>query len=176
MGKFMGMLGVFLLLFSGAAAFCQSGPGEDTITDEEYGIYRLVIEKLEGRSPVDKETLVCSGPDPKRMLFEGKIPPAPDTLKDFNEKNLRRYTLSDAFVQEMTRKPDGLFEGRKMAALSRVGFDGEKRHAMLLMGITLFYPKDVMNGGTYVFLEKKNGMWTVVRTAVAWSMRLGKID
>ena len=69
----------------------------------------------------------------------------------------------------------GGLEGRKKATFSRVGFNQERRCALLVMGMTLYNAEDIMNEGTYVFLEKKNGKWTVAKTAGAWNAQLGPI-
>lgn len=175
MKGFMGMLGVSLLLFSAAGALCQSGPDADAIDAEEYGIYQLVVEKLEGRCPVEKETLDGVRADAEPLMLSVKFQLDADIIQDFNRRNLKRYTLSEAFVDGMARGYEAGTKGRKKATLSRVGFNGERRRALLLVGITLYYPEDIMNEGTYVFLEKQNDRWAVVKTAGAWNMRMGPL-
>ena len=73
MKKLIGMLGVSLLFLSVVAAFCQSVPVEGTITDEEYGIYKLVIAKPEGWTSVDQETLADVRVDAATMISAGGI-------------------------------------------------------------------------------------------------------
>ena len=175
MRKWIWIPAVSLLLLSAVSAFCQSGPAENAITEEEYGIYRLALGEPGGRSSVDNETLAGIRADADWLIRPPRIQPAPDMVKDFNEKNFKAYNLSEAFVREMAQDSGGGREGRKKTTFSRIGFDREKRHALLLMGITLYYPEDVMNEGQYVFLEKKDGKWTIVNTAEAWRMRLGPI-
>ena len=174
MRKCIGVLVFLLLLFSAATALCQGGPAEGTITDEEYGIYRLVVAKLEGRCSVDQETLAGVGIDPGAMSAAG-IQIDADIIKDYNEKNIKKRTLAAAFVHAMTPGSGDGLEGRKKATFSRIGFDRQKRRALLIMGITLYYPEDVMNEGKYVLLEKKTEKWTIIHWTSAWKMQLGLI-
>ena len=44
---------------------------------------------------------------------------------------------------------------------------------MLIIAVAYYHPEDVMNEGMYVFLEKQENQWKVVRTAQVWDMRLG---
>lgn len=175
MRKWIKMAAVSLLLLPAASAFCQGGPVESAITEEEYGIYRLVLGEPGARSSVDSRTLAGIRADADWLIPPAGMQPAPDTVKDFNEKNFKVYRLSEAFVREMAQDSETGLEGRKKTTFSRVGFDRERRHALLLMGIVLYYPEDIMNEGQYVFLEKKDGAWTIVKTARAWGMRLGPI-
>lgn len=175
MKRLVGILGISLLLFPAASVLCQSETGESTIADEEYGIYRLVADNLAGRFSVNKETMGGVRVDADVMISANGIQPDADTIKDFNEKNDKKHRLSEAFVRVMTKNSGISGEGRQVVTFSRIGFDREKRHAMLVMGITLYYPEDVMNEGKYVFLEKQKDGWTIRNTTVAWNMRLGLI-
>ena len=171
----IGILGILLLFLLRATAFCQSGPPEGAITGEEYAIYRLALERLWGSYSVDKETLDGVRADRDPMTPAGRIHLDADIINDFNEKNLKKYTLSEAFILEMAHGSGDRSEGRKKATFSRIGFDRERRHALLLIGTTLYYPEDVMNEGKYVFLEKQKDKWMIRNTTAAWNMRLGLI-
>lgn len=175
MRKAVWIQAVLFLLSSAVPAFCQSGSADDEITQEEYGIYRLVLKKQREWSSVDRETLAGVRADFDDPIRPAGMKPPPDLRKDFNEKNIKVHRLSDAFLQETAQGSGGNREGRKKITFSRVGFDGEKRRALIIIGIAWYYPEDVMNEGEYVFLEKRGGEWTVVDTTRAWAVRLGPV-
>lgn len=175
MQTLIGILIVSVLSFPAAMAFCQSQPVEGAISDEEYGIYRLVAEKLEGRCPVDTETLDGLRVDAQTMTSAGEQQPDGAIIEDFNRKNVEKHTLSESFVREMATGAGNGFEGRKKAAFSRIAFDRQRRRALLVMGMTFYHPEDLTNAGTYVFLEKENQAWAIRRTAEAWPTTLGPI-
>lgn len=175
MRKRLWIQAITFLLLPATSAFCQTGPAEDRITQEEYGIYRLVLERQGLRSSVDRETLAGVRADFNALIPPARMTPPPDLVKDFNEKNLKSHKLSDSFLQETAQCTGGNLEGRKKITFSRVGFDGERRHALIVIGIAWYYPEDVMNEGEYIFLEKRDGKWTVVDTTSAWPMHLGPV-
>lgn len=176
MGKNIWVYAIVLLLISAVSAFCQTGPAEGEITEEEYGIYRLVLQDQKGWSTVGRETLSGVRADFDALIPPAEIKPSPDIRKDFNEKNLKTHRLSDSFVQAMAEGSGGSREGRTKITFSRVGFDQEKRRALIVIGIAWYYPEDVMNEGKYVFLEKRDGKWRVVDTTRAWPVRLGPVQ
>ena len=166
---------ITFLILSAASAFCQTGPTEDRITQEEYEIYRLLLETQREWSSVDGETLSGVRADFDALIPPARMTPPSDLVKDFNEKNLETHKLSDSFVQETIQGSGGNRQGRKKITFSRVGFDGERRRALLVIGIAWYYPEDVMNEGKYILLEKNDGKWAVVDTTTAWPMRLGPV-
>ena len=170
----IGLLTFSLLLFLAATAPCQKESAADTITGEEYEIYRLVIAKLEGRCDVDGETLAGIQIDPGELSARG-IQVDRGMTEDFNSKNAKTYQLSAAFIYEMETGSKSGLEGRQKATFSRIGFEREKRRAVLIVGRTFYYAEDIMNEGQYVFLEQKGGMWMVAETAGAWPVQMGRI-
>lgn len=173
--RFIWIAAAILLLFSASPYLCQSCFADEVITGEEYAIFRLALEKVGGASSIDEETLddVQFEDDTLRILTG--IRPDADMVHSFKAQNLKKHTIAKAFFQERTQVAGFGREERKMVTFSRVGFDKPKHHAMLLVGVTFYYPEDIMNEGIYLFLEKKDGKWAVEKTATAWSMRLGKI-
>jgi len=175
MKKLIWNMAVSLLFFSTMPAFCQSDPGGSAIPDEEYDIYKVILANLLEWCEVDSQTLSGAWPEADIMTSGGRGRLDRDLLKDLNAKNLKRYQLSNAFLAKMARGSENNRSSRQQVTFSRVGFDREQRHALIVVGRTFYYPEDVMNEGNYVCLEEKNGKWTVVNTYRAWSMRLGKI-
>jgi hypothetical protein len=164
-----------LMLFTGASAFCQDVPAEDAISAEEYAIYRLALGNPVGWSAVAKETLAGVRADADGLIPPAGIRPDPDMLKAFNAINSRQYPLSADFLGETAQDAGDGFEGRRKTTFSRVGFDPQRRQALLIVGTTWYTPEDIMNEGHYIFLENIDGKWTVAGSARAWDMRLGPI-
>ena len=175
MRRFIWIAATILLLFSASFSLCQSSFAEEMITGEEYAIFRLALEKVGGTSSIDEETLGGVEVEDDTLRILTGIRPDAGMVHNFKAQNLKKHTISKSFLQEGTQVAVFGREERKQVTLSRVGFDQSKRHAMLLVGITFYYPEDIMNEGMYLFLEKKDGKWAVEKTATAWSMRLGKI-
>jgi hypothetical protein len=175
MRRFIWIGGAILLLFSVSSSLSQSKFAEELITDEEYAIFRLALEEVGGTASIDKETLDDVLVEDDALRLSTGIRPDADMVHNFKAQNLKKHPISTSFLQEMTQVAGFGREERKKVSFSRVGFDKPKRHAMLLVGSTFYYPEDIMNEGMYLFLEKKAGKWTVGKKATAWSMRLGKI-
>ena len=175
MRRFIWIVGAILLLFTASSALSQSCFAEEMITNEEYTIYRLALEEEGGAFSIDKETLDDVLVEDDALRLSTGIRPDADIVHNFKAQNLKKHPISTSFLQELTPVAGFGREERKTVSFSRVGFDKPRRHAMLLVGITFYYPEDIMNEGIYLFLEKKAGNWTVGKKATAWSMRLGKI-
>ena len=175
MRRFIWIAAAILLLFSAASSLCQSSFAEEMITGEEYAIFRLALEKVGGASSIDEETLDDVQVEEDILRISTGIRLDADIVHNFKAQNLKKHTISKSFLQERMQVAGFGLKERKKVAFSRVGFDKSMRHAMLLVGITFYYPEDIMNEGLYLFLEKKDGKWTVGKKATAWSMRLGKI-
>jgi len=166
---------VLLFLFSATSAPCQSSFDEETVADEEYGIYRQVLQRVGGASSVDNETLGGVRADAATLMVASGVRLESDIVQSFNTKNFKKHLLSESFLKEMSQASGPSWDGRKKVTFSRVGFDGLKRRALLLVGSTFYCPEDIMNEGKYLLLEKKDNKWTVVKTITAWNMQLGKI-
>jgi hypothetical protein len=175
MKKRIGLPGFLVLVWIMATSvFCQN-VDEEKISDEEYGIYTLVMGKIGGASSVNSQTLQGLWAGYQLNDLMRPINPDPELVRNFDEKNRKKYQLSESFVQEPKKEPVDLMDGKRQISFSRVGFDLKKNQGLLVVGLTYAYPEDVMNEGKFVFLNKKDGQWVVDKTTEAWDMRLGTL-
>lgn len=173
MQRYRYALVITLVLLAGTSAFCPRAGGEEAITAQEYEIFRQALATQRPWSAVNPETMATVQAGADWLKPPAGIHLTADMANAFNAKNLIAYKLSDDFLTEASQNfGDGL-TGKKKITLSRPGFDKQMRRAMLIIAVAYYHPEDVMNEGMYVFLEKQESQWKVVRTAKAWDMRLG---
>ena len=175
MKKSIGFFGIlFLVGFMATSAFCQNA-GENKITEEEYGIYTLVMGEIGGASSVSSQTLNGLWANYLLNFFEDPIKPGPELIRNFDDKNRDTHDLLEFFVQKSKREPMGRLGEIRQITFSRVGIDPIKAQGLLVVGLTYVQPEDVMNEGKFVLLQKKDGQWTVDKIIRAWDMRLGPL-
>jgi hypothetical protein len=162
-------------MFWATWTFCQGSRAEEAIPVEEYGIYLRALQEIGGASSIDKETFDGVKFEVEDLMIAPGVRPDGEVIQNFNAKNSKKYTLSESFIREAAQASGFGREGRKMVTFSRVGFDRQRQRALLLVGSTFYYRKDIMNEAAFLLLEKKDGRWTVQNTITAWRMRLGKI-
>jgi len=164
---------IAMVLLAGTSAFCPSAGGEEAITAQEYEIFRQVLTTQRPLSAVNPETTATVKAGADWLIPPVGIDLPADMANAFNAKNSIVYKLSADFLTEASRNYGHGLTGKKKITLTRPGFDKQMRRAMLIIVAVYYYPEDVMNEGTYVFLEKPENQWKVVHTANAWDMRLG---
>jgi hypothetical protein len=173
MQRYRYALVITLVLLAGTSAFCPRAGGEEAITAQEYEIFRQALATQRPWSAVNPETMATVQAGADWLKPPAGIHLTADMANAFNAKNLIAYKLSDDFLMEASQNSGDDLTGKKKITLSRPGFDKQMRRAMLIIAVAYYHPEDVMNEGMYVFLEKQESQWKVVRTAKAWDMRLG---
>jgi hypothetical protein len=173
MQRYIYALVITLVLLAGTPAFCPSAGGEEAITAQEYEIFRQVLTTQRPWSAVNAETMATVQAGADWLKPPAGIHLTAEMANAFNAKNSITYKLSDDFLTEGFQNYGPGLTGKKKITLSRPGFDTQMRRAMLIIAVAYYQPEDVMNEGMYVFLEKQENQWKVVRTAQAWDIRLG---
>ena len=173
MQRYRYALAITLMLLAGTPVFCPGAGGEEAITAQEYEIFRQALTTQRPWSGVNPETMASVQAGAAWLKPPAGIDLTAEMANAFNAKNLTAYKLSDNFLTEGSQNSGTGLTGKKKITLSRPGFDMQMRRAMLIIAVAYYHPEDVMNEGIYVFLEKQENQWKVVRTAKAWDMRLG---
>jgi hypothetical protein len=90
------------------------------------------------------------------------------TLESFVKQNNRHYPLQRRFnlsidYSLVNEKNDS--HATQIAGLSRTGFSNDGDQALLLLDDAAYW---YVSEGTFVLLEKVNGIWKVIATEVAY--------
>lgn len=155
------------------------------IDDDEYAVYGAALGNLAGvfdipaRSRVVFDTTLSSHRlDAGSIAHLARSGMAPDLvmIEDFNRKNASRsrlaagripppFTLSDNWTPDFPS--DG---GVERLELSRVGFDGERRRALVVISYTFRGSQRAFHGnGGYMMLQKQDNRWRVMGMAAGWA-------
>lgn len=155
------------------------------IDDDEYAVYAAALGNLGGvfdipaRSRVVFDvTLSRHRLDAESIAHLARSGMSPDLvmIEDFNRKNARGSRLVPGripppFILSDNWTPDFPSDGGvERLELSRVGFDGERRRALVVISYTFRGGQRAFHGnGGYMMLEKQGNRWRVMGTAAGWA-------
>lgn len=170
-----GLLSAAILLSSNiASAEPLKSSGLDMIEPDEYEIFNAVLDKYDAFVSLDKTTMSEKRLDNADVAHLKRSGMQIDNhlTDDFNKKNSRSYELEKRFSKKRyfmdeshPRFPDS---GKKSVKISRAGFNKEKNRAVIFIRYKIVGPQEVFyEEGNFVFLEKKESKWIVVKTVMA---------
>lgn len=146
----------------------------DIIEPDEYEIFNAVLDKYDAFVSLDKTTIFEKRLDNAAVAHLQRSGMQIDNYltDDFNKKNSRSYELEKRFSKKryFTDESHPRFPGdvKESVKISRAGFDKGKNRAVIFIRYQSIAPqKAFYEEGNFVFLERKEGKWIVVKTVMA---------
>lgn len=174
-----GMLVLVPVLASSAPAAAPE------IDDDEYAVYGVALGHLDAVlvPPVRARVVLDATLSERRLdaesiahLARGGMPPDPAMIEDFNRKNAGSHRIAPGripppFTLSGNWTPDFPSDGSvERLELSRVGFDSERRRALVVVSHTFRGGQRAFHSsGGYMMLEKHDGRWRMMGTAAGWA-------
>ncbi len=165
---------VILLSSNIASAEPLKSSGLDMIEPDEYEIFNAVLDKYDAFVSLERITIFEKRLDNAAIkhLTQSGMQIDNYLTDDFNKRNSRSYELEKRFSKKRyfmdeshPRFPDRVKESVK---ISRAGFDKQKNKAVIFIRYRSIAPqKAFYEEGNFVFLERKEGKWIVIKTVMA---------
>ncbi|HBR22348.1 MAG TPA: hypothetical protein DD713_07285 [Nitrospiraceae bacterium] len=157
-----------------ASAEPLKASGLDMIEPDEYEIFNAVLDKYDAFISFEKMTISEKRLDNAAIkhLTQSGVQVDNYLAEDFNEKNSRSYELEKRFSKKRyfidESYPVLPGSGKEGIKISRAGFNKEKNQALIFIRYQIIGPQEAFyEEGNFVFLERKEGKWIVIKTAMA---------
>jgi hypothetical protein len=148
--------------------------GLDIIEPYEYEIFNAILDKYDAFVSLDKTTISEKRLDNADVVHLQRSGMQIDNYltDDFNKKNSRSYELEKRFSKKRyfmdESYPVHPGSGKESVKISRAGFDKEKNRAVIFIRYqSIAAQKAFYEEGNFVFLERKESKWIVVKTVMA---------
>mgnify|MGYP001617593044 FL=1 len=166
------VLALFMIAFVCGYASAAEKPG--AIESDEYEIFNAVLDKYDAFVALEKKTISEKILDNAAVthLKQSGVQVDDYLTDDFNKKNSKAYELEKRFSKKryFTDESYPVFPdtSKESIRISRAGFNKEKDRALIFVRYWSIAPqKAFYEEGSFVFLEKKEGRWIVIKTVMA---------
>ena len=148
--------------------------GLDMIESDEYEVFDAVLDKYDAFVSLEKTTISERRLDNAAVthLKQSRVQVDDYLIDDFNMKNSRAYELEKRFSKKRYFTDESYQgfpgTGKESVKISRVGFNEEKDRALIFIRYRSIAPqKEFYEEDNFVFLEKKESRWIVIKTVMA---------
>jgi hypothetical protein len=167
------LLALFMTVFACGYTSAAEKPG-GAIESDEYEIFDAVLDNYDSFVAIEKKTISEKILDNAAVthLKQSGVQVDDYLTDDFNKKTSRAYELEKRFSKKRyfidESYPSFPDSGKESIKISRAGFNEGKNQALVFIIYKSVGPQEAFyEEGNFVFLEKKEGRWIVIKTVMA---------